>query len=107
MNLVNFIIFGLATWRVSNLLVNEAGPFDVFTKIRERAGIEHVDGVPTIVPDKFFAQLLSCNWCTSIWVGAGWLIMWLVLPEVAPLFAALFAFSTVAILVENQISGAK
>ena len=104
MNLVNFIIFGLATWRVSNLLVNEAGPFDVFTKIRERAGIEHVDGVPTIVPDKFFAQLLSCVWCTSIWVGAGWLIAWLVMPEAASAFAALFAFSAVAILVENQIS---
>ena len=107
MTLTLIVLFGLATWRVSNLLVNEAGPFDMFTKIRECAGIEHLDGVPTIVPDKFFAQLLSCVWCASIWVGAGWLIMWLVLPEVAPLFAALFAFSTVAILVENQISGAK
>ena len=76
----------------------------MFTKIRERAGIEHVDGVPTIVPDKFFAQLLSCVWCTSIWVGAGWLIAWLVMPEAASAFAALFAFSAVAILVENQIS---
>lgn len=107
MTLTLIILFGLATWRVSNLLVNEAGPFDVFTKIRECTGIEHVDGVPTIVPDKFFAQLLSCNWCSSIWVGAGWLIAWLVMPEATSLFAALFAFSAVAILVENQISGAK
>lgn len=107
MNIHILALFGLATWRVSSLLVNEAGPFHVFRKLREITGITHIDEVPTMIPDRFFAQLLSCVWCSSVWVGAGWLITWCVIPELAPLLAAPFAFSAVAILIDNCVSGAK
>ena len=48
----------LITWRVSHLLVEEAGPGHILTRLREA-----VDATPLV-------GLLDCFGCTSIWVGA-------------------------------------
>jgi hypothetical protein len=99
------IIFGLATWRVSSLLVNEGGPFGIFLKLRRLAGIVHDnEGKPLMVPNGFFAELLSCVFCSSIWVGTGWLIFWLLFPYAATILATAFSFSTIAILLDRYIS---
>lgn len=67
-----FFIFGLAVWRISSMLVNETGPWQIFERLRNRVGILHdQDGKPYQYPDGFFPQLLSCTWCCSVWVGAG------------------------------------
>lgn len=106
MNLTNLVIFGLATWRISSLFVVESGPFRVFHKIRELAGIVHDDeGTPYQYPDSFFGELLSCVWCTSIWVGAGWTLFWLLSPDVALKCAIPFAFSAAAILIDKFLKG--
>lgn len=71
MNAITLAVLALATWRLSVMLVREAGPFFIFKKIRELTGITHdPDGNVLRVPDTFFAGLLSCIWCTSVWVGA-------------------------------------
>lgn len=57
----------LATWRLSNALVNEAGPWWVLVRLRRRTGIVHDDmGNPIAVPD---GHILGCVWCASVWVG--------------------------------------
>jgi|SRR6185437_1574129 len=48
----------LATWRVTHLVVVEAGPWDVFGRIRRAAG----HGV--------IAELFGCFYCFSLWVAA-------------------------------------
>ena len=59
---------GLATWRVSNMLVKEEGPYKVFQKLREATGIIHDDeGRVLATPDN---NLLSCVWCVSVWIAA-------------------------------------
>lgn len=68
MLLVHLLVNSLSTWRVSNMLVNEGGPFGIFKFIREMMGIQHdyqgnVVGIPDDKP------LLSCLWCTSVWVA--------------------------------------
>jgi Protein of unknown function (DUF1360) len=52
-----FIISCLAVWRVSHLLSEENGPFDLLYKLRKDVGVG------------FFGSLLNCFYCCSIWVA--------------------------------------
>lgn len=103
-SMVELIIYGLATWRVASLFVNEGGPGNMFRRIREWTGMEHDDGgVVTVIPDGFFPSLLSCIWCTSLWVSFGWMAFDWISPEVALRLATAFSFSAVAIGYEKII----
>ncbi len=99
------IIFGLATWRVSSLLVSEAGPFHIFEKIREIAGIQHdQDGKVMMVPDKLLAGVLSCVWCCSVWIAFGLFVFFMVFPMGAILFASALSVSAVAIVFDRFVN---
>lgn len=103
-----YIILALATWRVSSLLVNEAGPWSIFVKIREAAGIKHdTDGKVWLVPERFLAQILSCVWCASLWAGAGWTVLWWWSPFAARWIGMPFALSAAAILMECMVDALK
>lgn len=105
MSIELIVLLGLATWRVSSLLVSEEGPFDVFLKLRKLTGIVHDDdGKPMVIPKTFFAQLLSCVWCTSIWVAVFWVLAWHVLPAWTMPTALLCAGSAIAIIIDKFIS---
>ena len=104
MALLTFIIYGIATWRLSSLLVNEAGPGDIFVHLREFAGIAHDDQKQkTIIPDGFFSGILSCVWCCSVWVGAFWMLFDLLFPTIALRCAVLFGFSALAIFIQVRL----
>ncbi len=79
--LTELIILILAAFRLSALLVCDKGPFNIFTKIRELAGIKYIetekDVQPIIIiPDRFFAGLLSCFRCVSTWVAMFVWLLW-------------------------------
>lgn len=70
MDIANLLIYGLAVWRISSMLVKEEGPFYIFWKIRSRLGhmydldmnyIGHKDG--------FLSNNFACVWCMSVWVA--------------------------------------
>jgi hypothetical protein len=48
----------LAVWRVTHLLNAEDGPWDLVVRLRRRAGTG------------FWASLLDCFYCLSLWVAA-------------------------------------
>lgn len=101
MEIQHLIVYSIAIWRISNLFVNEKGPWMVFLNIRKRAGIGHDDqGNPYMIPDTFFAQVLSCIWCFSIWVSFFFTTFWLLSPEWSLKLAVPFALSGVACLIE-------
>ena len=101
-----FLIFGLATWRVASLLVHEKGPWKVFLWLRKRAGIVHDEsGQALMIPDGFLAGVLSCVWCCSMWVAAGWTILFFVFGEFAVIGAMVFGMSAVAVMVERMVRG--
>ena len=103
MNIAELIIYGLATWRGSSMLVNEVGPLGIFVKIRELAGIRHdSDDEVEIIPDGFLPDVLSCVWCFSWYAGLGWII--LSLSSFGEMIALPFALSAVAILLDELIS---
>jgi hypothetical protein len=70
MSVHSLIILALATWRLTSLLVNEDGPFKMFYRLREWAGVIHNGNGDVIgCENSLFAGLLSCFWCTSVWIA--------------------------------------
>ncbi len=59
---LDFLLILLATWRVTYMVVYEAGPFNVFMRLRERTTL---------------GGLLSCAYCASVWAGAGMLALYM------------------------------
>lgn len=86
----------LATWRITSLLVQETGPYDVFNKFRDLVGIEYNE-FSRRIPTNEFAKMFSCFWCCSIWVATA-----LVLVQRRP-FWEIFAYSAAAIYLNFAI----
>lgn len=120
MSLVDLIVLALATWRLSSLLVGEDGPFDIFRSFRSfvgagefsQAGMDAERLTPQEIervmmnagrPEGFLAGLLSCVWCTSIWVALALALAVYLLPTITFYVALVFALSTMAILVQELV----
>jgi hypothetical protein len=70
------LVATLATWRVSHLVVEEDGPWDVVVSLRRRAG------------QGLVGRLMDCFYCVSLWIAAplalvvsreplAWAVCWL------------------------------
>lgn len=57
---LDLFIIAAASWRLAYMLVNEAGPFQMFARLRRWST---------------FGGLLECIYCTSVWTAA---IVWLI-----------------------------
>lgn len=55
--IMEFILAVLAVWRLSHLVANEDGPWDVIYRIRKRLG------------DGQLGKLMDCLGCNSLWVS--------------------------------------
>ena len=57
-----FLLSVFAVYRLTRMIANETGPFDVFTRLRHfleyRADKE-----------KFFFKLIDCFYCLSVWIS--------------------------------------
>lgn len=105
---IQIIVLLLATWRITSLFVSESGPFFVFRKIRTLSGIAHDElGGVAMIPDTLFAQIVSCAWCCSVYVGAFWTLLYVLLPLIAPWLALPFALSAGAIFLHLLIEKSK
>ena len=58
MTLTSVVLGGLAVWRLSQLVVRDDGPWQVFARLRRRAESTAWEGV------------LSCMYCCSLWIAA-------------------------------------
>lgn len=102
MDFITLTILTLTTWRLTSLLVNEAGPFDIFERIRLLAGIR-LDEYSQPQADNVIGQALSCVWCTSVWVGIGLVAAWVYVPFVIVLCLPL-ALSAGAVIVDRLVN---
>lgn len=98
--LVKLVVGILATWRLTSLICYESGPFDVFEKIRWHVGVyfEDEQGVSLT----FWGRLLSCLWCTSIWIAT--LVTMVLLTKHWHILIP-FALSAGSIIIHEGING--
>lgn len=54
---LGFLLCTLAVWRITHLLSQEDGPFDMVFKFRKLFG------------QGFFGNLLDCFYCLSMWIA--------------------------------------
>lgn len=93
-----FLIAGLATWRITNIIQRE----EIASPVRRSLGVFEPDGEDPdhwIYPDNFIGKVLHCFWCGSVWVAGAMTVLCLIFP---PLILP-FAVSALAILVKTWI----
>ena len=97
------LILSAAVWRISYMLVWEDGPFDIFERLRTKAGIgydmEGERGILARLPlwRTTVAKLFLCVYCMSMWWAFGFAILYYIQPFTAVALAVPFALSTGAI----------
>lgn len=100
--MIEFLILGLAVWRLSSLLVHEEGPFDIFLRFRHWSGVGYTEYSNRVGKNEF-ARALICLWCTSVWVGIIAALLYAIFREPVVWMASPFALSAVAIIIERIV----
>ena len=100
------IILGLATWRLTSLIVNEDGPFELLLRLRYVLGVRY-DEHSEVYGTNVIAKALMCVWCASLWVAAFWAVLFLIYPKIGTIIALPFALSAVAIMIERLVNGSR
>lgn len=99
---MDFLLMGLATWRLASLLIQEAGPWDIFVRLRHRVGVRY-DEFSKPYGQNTLAALFTCMWCGSVWFGAAVAVAYLVLPSPTLIACLPLALSAVAILLTRMV----
>jgi hypothetical protein len=99
-NLAELLILAFATWRITNLLVddNETGPYQVLPWLRDNLGV-YYDEKNRKLGRNELGNMLLCPWCTSIWVGAIIALGYIFLPQLTLALTLLFALSGMALTI--------
>ena len=98
---MDFVILSLAVWRLSAMLSQEKGPWDVFAKLRERLGVkeDELSRYGTSQP----SMLIVCLWCLSVWIGFIVAVFYYFLPGETVAVALVLSLSSGAILIEETL----
>lgn len=62
-----FFLITLAVWRITALLVYEAGPFDLLARIRDLLGVRYDEN--SKCTGNVLARMLCCFKCMSVWIA--------------------------------------
>lgn len=80
MTIEALLIAILATYRLTYMLNSEAGPADIFGRLRTRVGVRY-DEFSNPVATNWLAEGILCYFCLSVWisfaVAALVLVLWL------------------------------
>jgi hypothetical protein len=101
MSLTIFFILALAAWRLASLVANEDGPWMIFKRFRQRAEewCQHYK----FCRELGLHELVTCEWCNSIWIGAGVTLLYLWSGEAMLYLSLPFALSTVVIVIKYLV----
>jgi hypothetical protein len=81
MQILDFVILGLATWRLASLFAREAGPFDIFAKFRKFVGVYYNEKSEPCGSNVVSTGII-CTWCNSVWFGMFWMVVFFITPMV-------------------------
>jgi hypothetical protein len=96
-----FFYLSLTAWRFASLIANEDGPWLIFKRFREKA--EQWCKSYRFCRELGLYELISCEWCNSIWIGIGLTLLFLWIGEAILYVALPFALSTVAIIIKHVV----
>jgi len=96
---LQMITVGFAAWRISSMLVNEEGPWNLFGKIRRLVGIGVTENGIEYHNGGMLASLFSCVWCFSVWASPALWIVYLFAPAIVFVFASM----TIAIMIDRFV----
>jgi hypothetical protein len=103
---ISLIMLFLSTWRISYLLVKESGPFGIIDKIRYLIGVRYNEA--NIAYGKnVFADLLTCVWCTSVWIAALLVLLMVLCKDAALIIIAIFSTSAAAMVLDKHFTEEK
>lgn len=103
MDILHLAILTLATWRISNLFVNEDGPYMLFAELRRLAGVTYGPTSEPIAGNEL-AKLLTCVFCFSVWLGLAVVVAHYFYP-IHTYWACLpFALSAGAIVIDRWVN---
>lgn len=102
---IQLVLFIAATWRLSNLLANEDGPFHFVKTLRSKIARAEVRSRRK---GGFLSKLhlyegVNCEYCNSIWFGSFFAATFLIAPNVALALAFPLALSTGAVLIKKVV----
>lgn len=110
MDWLDFFILALSSFRITHLLVYDKitewlrAPFFDEVKIIEDHGAEEIYVVPKKGGVKgFIGELLSCYWCTGVWVAAFSYFFYLYVPLLGIPILTIFAIAGIAALAETIV----
>lgn len=107
---MEFMILILASFRLTRLLVFDEimeflrAPFMDEIEEENEAGLVEIYYVPKQTPIRnYFGKLLSCYWCTGVWVSAVLFIAHYFLQEIAAPLLIILAVAGMASLIESAM----
>lgn len=101
MSLSIFFYLALAAWRLASLVANEDGPWQMFRRLRARA--EQWCKNYKFCREFGLYDLFACEWCNSIWIGAGLTLLYLWIGESILYLAIPLALSTIVIILKYVV----
>jgi hypothetical protein len=106
MQIIIFLTFILATWRVAHLLAHEDGPLAILVTLRYGLGVRYTPAPPyEKYGTSIWSKAIICVWCNSVWIGLIYTIMYIIWQPLW-LIALPFALSAGAIFLE-EVCGLK
>ncbi|HSJ86490.1 MAG TPA: hypothetical protein VK909_04715 [Anaerolineales bacterium] len=101
MTLDTFFYLSLAAWRLASLIANEEGPWMIFKRLRALA--ERWCNNYKFCREFNLHEMVTCEWCNSIWIGIILTALYLWLGK-SILYGALpLALSTVVIIIKHIV----
>ena len=115
MNLVQFIVIGLATWRIVNFVYDDrwGGPYDFLNKLRYAIGVRYDEKNRRAVVAKprwrmELATMHNCPYCMSVWYGLLATVVWFITPpdyrDIWFVLATPFALSAVVSVMQKMVN---
>lgn len=106
-----YLLYALATWRITSLFVSETGPGEFFARLRYKMGVRY-DEHSRPYGTNIIAEGMTCFWCFSIWAGGVFTLLHLIYGPERSISTQLietltlpFALSAAAILLDQLFSG--
>lgn len=107
MDIIEFVVLGLATWRLSSLVAtpDDDGPWEMFLRFRKAVGVEYDEQTGMYYGKNEFSRGIMCVWCVSVWIGVVLGFFYWLLGDAVVWCSLPFALSGAAIVVERIANG--